>query len=272
MKPSNPSHLPIYYEVAPNRNDTFQLQVTNGWTQFISSLPLPVLWVTAHIDLSIPPTSPKTARELKQSILKKYPPSERNANRNYLKEYLRQQIQMSERIRCINNALHDCLTPETRADQYRLELHKIIVQLNRKILKYRSTGKTFSFRGSLGLNEDRRNCHYHFFLWEPDNLFFHDRAQMDKTAQILETLWLTKLNNRVSKHYDPIYVEPLFSKRSAIACADYMLRDNDFTESYELFDDWSLSHYTKNLNTTQVNHSTCQNERENNVIGTDRDH
>lgn len=243
-------HLPIHYEVPLDDNDAVQLQITNGWTQFISALPLPALWVTAHIDLSIRPTSPRTINQLKHFVLEKYSPSERNASRNYLTEYLRQQIQLSERIRCINNALHECLTPETRADQYRLELHKILVQLNRKILKYRRTGKTFSFRGSLGMNADRRNLHYHFFLWAPDQMFFHDQQQMDNAANTLETIWLTKVNNIATTRYKPIHIEPVFAKSDATACSEYMLRENDFTESYELFDDWSLSHHESNLNNT----------------------
>lgn len=272
MKPSNLLTSSINYEVTHSGNDTFQLAVTHGWSQFISTMPLPALWVTAHIDLSIPPTSQKTLRQLKEAILEKNPQSERQSNRAYLQEYIRQQIQMPERIRCIKDALHECLTPESRADQYRLELHKIIVQLNRKILKYRSTGNTFSFRGSLGLNADRRNCHYHFFLWAPDQLFSRDPGQMINAAKTLESLWLTKLNNRITTRYKPIHIEPISSRINADACTEYMLRENDCTESYELFDDWSQSHYTKHINTTQVNHSPCQNERENNISGPHRDH
>jgi hypothetical protein len=268
---SKTQHLPIHYQVPLDGNDPFQLQVTNGWTQFISCLPLPALWVTAHIDLAIPPTSPRTLKVLKQVILEKYSPSERSANRSHMTEYLRQQIQLSERVRRINDALQECLSPETRADQYRLELHKILVQLNRKILKYRSTGKTFSFRGSLGLNANRRNLHYHFFLWAPDHLFSHDQQQMDNTARTLETLWLTKVNNIATARYKPIHIEPLYSRGNAIGCSEYMLRDSDFTESYELFDDWSLSHHENNLNNTQVKHETCQNPPEIRISGQERE-
>jgi len=64
---------------------------------------------------------------------------------------------------------------------------------------------------------------------------------MDVTAAILKSLWLKKVDNRVSCRYRPIDVQIVREQDDAYNVAAYMMKQNPCTMCYELFDDWSTS-------------------------------
>jgi len=64
---------------------------------------------------------------------------------------------------------------------------------------------------------------------------------MQRTADLLEDLWLKKVNNKISARYKPIDIQLVYSPEDAFRLSSYMNKANHLTQSYELFDDWSTS-------------------------------
>lgn len=190
-----------------------------GWGDFIASVPMPALWVTAHVDLS-------TSRSGYAAL-----------------DHFRR-------------SLHQCRSRDSRANQYRIFLQKVITQLNRKILRSRSHERTFSFRGCLETNGGETsdtNLHFHFFLWDPAGFFARDHSMMDDTTAALESLWLNKVNRLATSRYKPIDIKPVLQRDDATNCARYLLKNNCFTASYELFDDWIGSRLTEHRASSRSN-------------------
>jgi len=142
--------------------------------------------------------------------------------------------------------LKSCQSKDAKANAYRTHLQKVLTKLNRKILKSRDSTRTFRFLGSLERNSldlDGTTLHYHFFLWEPNGLFNDDSLALEKTAEILKFLWLTKVNNKETDRYKPIDIQVVLDCENAIRVAGYTNKSNPLITSYELFDDWSTSSF-----------------------------
>ncbi len=184
-----------------------RLLTRTGWDAFIANVPLPALWVTAHVDLSPSRPSNEALEQLKMDLA-------------------------------------GSRSKDSIADSYRSFLQKLITKLNRKILKSRVSTRTFRFLGSserspCGLNS--KELHYHFFLWDPANLFVHDPMALDRTAKTLKSLWLEKINSKETARYKPIDIQIIRDREDAVRVAAYTNKSNPFVTSYELFDDWSTS-------------------------------
>jgi hypothetical protein len=255
IETGDPTYLPVI-EAIRLRTEELPLFARAGcWADYISNVPLPALWVTAHVDLSLAYLKTNETKRIKASVLEQFPKDNlTRQNRDAALELVTRQIQRMRRVRAMRDALSVCKCEETKAAQYRIELQKIITQVNRKVLKSRSADRTFSFRGCLGVNSDRRNLHYHFLLWEPTGLFSREPHTMVTTQNALTTLWLDKVNNTSSNRYKPIHVEPVFNQIGAQNLASYMVRDDSFITSYEIFDDWSQSQLLENINRTVGKH------------------
>ena len=216
------------YEYKPNisllEQHESRTQLRLAWNHFIGSVPLPALWITAHLDFV----------NYRSSCLSVY-----NLRRNLARS----------------------MSSDTKAHEYRVFLQKFITPINRKILKSRSVNHTFHFRGCLERNADDPNgsqLHFHFFLWEPRGLFQRDPSQMQLTADLFDSLWHQKVNDLHSDRYTPIDIQPVFTRQDAINVSGYMLKSDKLNQSYELFDDWSSSTQMECLNKTSVVHQPTE--------------
>lgn len=204
----------------------WRTKIRSAWKEFIASVPLPALWITAHIDFATSHCSSAAVHSLKKNLIL-------------------------------------CRSTDAIANQYRVFLQKFITPLNRKILKSRSADKTFSFRGCLERNTDNANgaeLHFHFFLWESSGLFLRDDSRMDETADIFDSLWHSKVNDLHSHRYKPTEITPVCTYADAINVSGYTLKSDTLNDSYELFDDWSSSAKVKCLNRTSVVHRPTLND------------
>jgi hypothetical protein len=184
-----------------------RLLTRTGWDAFIANVPLPALWVTAHVDFSLSRTSNDALEQLKMD-------------------------------------LKTCQSKDAIANAYRTFLQKILTRLNRKILKSRNPTTTFRFLGSLERNSldlGGRDLHYHFFLWDPTDRSIEDSLGLKRTAETLRSLWLTKVNNKVTERYKPIEIQVVLNRKNAVRVAEYTNKTNPLVTSYELFDDWATS-------------------------------
>jgi hypothetical protein len=212
-----------------------------NWGQFLSSIPTPALWVTAHVDLSLSWLKRTELKTVKASLLETFPEGISKAkDRKAALEILKKQTKLTHRVKAMKDVLNTCRSEETKAAQYRIELQKLMTQLNRTVLKSRSAEAAFAFRGCLGVNSDR-HLHYHYFLWEPSGLFAREPVVMVATQNALRNLWLDKMNNTRSQNFHPIYIEPILQPIGIETASRYMIRSDLFTASYEIFDDWSQS-------------------------------
>jgi len=178
-----------------------------AWNGLLASVPVPALWITAHVDLSATRPSNAALDDLQAGLM-------------------------------------NCNSSDSIADLYRIFLQKFLTPLNRKILKSRSQQNTFRFLGSLERNTNDptgKQLHYHFFLWDPSRLFLTDHTAMQRTADLLKDLWLKKVNDKISARYKPIDIQFVYSPEDTFRLCSYMNKANHLTQSYELFDDWSTS-------------------------------
>ena len=180
-----------------------------GWDAFIANVPLPALWVTSHVNLSLSRASNDALEQLKMD-------------------------------------LKTSRSKDSIANTYRIFLQKLLTKLNRKILKSRNPTTTFRFLGSLERNAcdtKGKDLHYHFFLWEPKGLFVQDPLTLVTTAETLQSLWLQKVNAKETDRYKPIDIQVVLDRDNAIRVAGYTNKSNPLITSYELFDDWSQSSF-----------------------------
>jgi hypothetical protein len=204
----SPNTPPSVHEAIPLRdNEKRTLRARAGWNTFLGSVPLPSLWVTAHVDLSRSRTTYGALEAL--------------------------QID-----------LRQCQSTDSSANSYRVFLQKFLTKLNWRLLQSKSHTRCFSFRGSLERNVNDQHgteLHYHFFLSAPNELFVDDPTLLDATARELRTLWLQKVNSTVSERHNPIHIQVIRAREDASRVAGYMNKDNPLVKSYELVDDWSTS-------------------------------
>ena len=206
----NPVDIPLLEQ------HQWRSRIRSAWIDFIAMVPLPALWITAHLDFT---------------------------------------TRSAATVDCLKNNLTLCRSRDAIATQYRVFLQKFITPLNRIILKSRSPYKTFSFRGCLEPNTSDfkgTQLHFHFFLWEPSGLFLRNQSQMLMTADSFDWRWHQKVNDIHSDRYKPIVIKPVFTHADAIAVSRYTLKRDTFDQSYELFDDWSSSRHMENINRTTV--------------------
>ena len=207
--PTSSSQVPHTIEESiPLRPDVkTRLRTRTIWDTFIGSVPIPALWVSAHIDLS-------TSRPSNDAL---------------------EQLKMD---------LKTCQSKDAFANTYRTFLQKLVTKLNRKILRSRDSTKTFRFLGSLERNSFDLNgtsLHYHFFLWDPTKRPIEDSLALQKTAETLKALWLIKVNNKETERYKPIDIQFVLDRENAVRVAGYTNKANPLVTSYELFDDWATS-------------------------------
>jgi len=188
-------------------NEKAKLLTRTGWDSLVANVPLPALWVTAHVDLSLSRPDNAALEQLKMD-------------------------------------LKTCQSTDSIANAYRTFLQKIITKLNRKALKSREATRTFRFLGSLernSLDADGRHLHYHFFLWDPNNSSAQPSPASADIAETLKSLWLQRANDKQSGRYRPIDIEVVHDRENAVRVSGYTNKANPFVTSYELFDDWSTS-------------------------------
>jgi len=206
--PSSPPVLPAIEEAITLRaNERTRVLARTSWDTFLALVPLPALWVTAHVDLSLSRPSNDALEQLKMD-------------------------------------LKTCQSKDAMANAYRTFLQKILTRLNRKILKSRSPTTTFRFLGSLERNSldlGGRDLHYHFFLWDPTDRSIEDALVLKRTAETLKSLWLIKVNNKETERYKPIDIQIVVDRENAVRVAGYSNKANPLVSSYELFDDWATS-------------------------------
>jgi hypothetical protein len=186
-----------------------RLQLRSAWQEFLHDVPLPALWVSAHIG----PIRGSTG---------------------ILNPALR------ELITYVGSAAPS----DAKAAQYRTFLQKTLTPLNRKILKSRDASRAFGFRGVLERNTDDANgsrLHYHFLLWEPNGLFAADPSALTKTADCLRDLWWSKVPVPRSRGFEPIDIQIVTDREVLSRIVRYEMKHNPLTDAYELFDDWSTS-------------------------------
>jgi hypothetical protein len=203
----------------------YQPKLREGWEQFNASVPLPALFVSAHIDM----------------WLTQKPDKDQLGENRYSNQPKQKPIDAISQLRRPNVI---CRSLDDRVNEHRIFLQKLITRLNRTILKSRSADKTFSFRGTVERNindTDGSKLHFHFFLWGPDDFFLCDPAAITTTSAALSALWITKVNNLGTSNYKPIDIQTVTNRDDATRIARYMHKDNPMTMSYELFDDWSTS-------------------------------
>jgi hypothetical protein len=189
---------------------TDRVKLKSAWEDFLSAVPLPCLWVTAHVF------------PLHQSML--------DASRPALRELMD----------CINSSG----SADAKADAYRRFLQKTLTPLNRKILKSRDASSAFAFRGALERNTDDLDgsrLHYHFFLWEPGGLFTADPTALSRTRNCLNDLWLDRVPVRPSKRFSPIDIQIVSDHAALSRIPAYEVKKNSFRDAYELFDNWRTS-------------------------------
>ena len=168
---------------------------------------MPVLWVTAHVDLSS------------------------SRPRYVALDQLDFDLKVSH-------------SPDSIAAAYRVFLQKVVTRLNRKILKSRDSANTFRFLGSLergAADYDGRDLHFHFFLWEPTGLFLLNNLALPATAWTLQSLWHQMVNNKETARCKPVDIQIVLTPEDAQRVAQYTNKTSHHVESYELFDDWSTS-------------------------------
>jgi hypothetical protein len=212
MNLETPSQPELDESIVLRPEEQIRRLTTFGWNKFLASVPVPSLWVTAHVDLS--------------------PSRHHNAALDHLRTDL------------LGSHSEDVI-----ANLYRVFLQKVLTPLNRKILKSRTSSNTFRFLGSLernGSDLTHKALHYHFFLWDAHGLFLSDPDSMQHTARTFESIWLRKVNSKVSVRYKPIDIQFVRTREDAIRVASYMNKANPFVKSYELFDDWSTSRLKDN--------------------------
>jgi hypothetical protein len=188
-------------------NEWINQQARKQLKDFRSSPPVPCLWITAHIADPIPRS--KGAALEKLSI-----------------------------------DLGHLGTADLISNAYREFLQKQLIRLNNKLLRYKSTGLCFHFRGTLERNSSDpvgRNLHYHFALWAPKHLFKSDPCLMQSTKDTLIVNWHRHVNDQATERYKPIHIDIINTKEDAARIASYEAKSNPMTQAYELFDDWSLA-------------------------------
>jgi hypothetical protein len=183
----------------------------SAWEGFLSNVPVPCLWVTAHL----------------------FPLNNQMVNASAYPA-------LTELLGCTRRSA----SADTNADAYRRFLQKTLTPLNRKILKSRDASSAFAFRGVLERNGDDRDgsrLHYHFFLWHPGGLFATDPTALIRTRDCLNELWLSRVPVRRSERFKPFEALIVSNQGDLSAIADYELKRNTFRDAYELFDDWRTS-------------------------------
>jgi len=183
------------------------IELINAWSEFLSNVPVPALWVTAHVQGSTPKKRFQPLHELRINIAKSH-------------------------------------ARDTKALHYRTFLQKFLTRVNKKALKSKTWSKAFAFRGVVEPNcsdTTGSQLHFHFLLWEPGGRFACEPELMNETARCLTELWVALVNAADTKHSKPIDIEIVTNKDQAKRIADYEHKRKCLSESCELFDDWSMS-------------------------------
>ena len=186
-------------------NERATQQIRTAWDTFVASVPLPALWVTAHVDLSR--TDYGALTELKRQLA-------------------------------------SCSSVDAEANQYRIFLQKFLIKLNWKMLHSKTHEKCFSFRGSLECNAGDSSgnaLHYHFYLWDPNGSFARDPSFLNTTRQTLLNLWCKHVNARDTERYKPIDIQIVPDRVNAKHIAQYTNKAVFAPNSFKLFDDWTTS-------------------------------
>jgi hypothetical protein len=207
QSPARIIHQSVEESIPLRPDEKINQQTRTGWKQFRSHVPLPCLWVSAHVD--------QTISRSKNAALEK-----------------------------LSKDLWHYGTADNIADAYREFLQKLLIRLNQKLLRFKSTGFCFRFRGTLerDLNDQvGRNLHYHFALWAPNNLFSTDPSLLQATADQCVSLWHQKVNDQETDHYKPIHIDIINTKQDSNHIASYEAKANSVTQAYEIFEDWSLA-------------------------------
>jgi hypothetical protein len=208
--PARPIQLQFEESIPLRPEETIKLQTRKGWEVFLAQVPLPCLWVSAHVDPAISRTQYGALEKLKQD-------------------------------------LWQCKTTDTIANAYREFLQKLLIKLNWIVLRSKTADNCFHFRGTV--ERDRadvvgRDLHYHFAIWAPNNLFITDPRSFDLASSTLQTLWHRLVNDQETINYKPIHIDVIRTKKDAEHIAGYENKANSLRTSYELFDDWSTSQMT----------------------------
>ncbi len=206
--PSPSSQYTLEESIPLTPGEKSRLLSRKSWDTFLGSVPVPALWVSAHVDVS-------------------------QARPAYAA--LNQLIEIDLKVSRSRDSI---------ATAYRVFLQKLITQLNRKILRSRTSTNTFRFLGSLecsSVDVVGHPPHFHFFLWEPAGLFIQDPLALPTTASTLKSLWHQKVNNKESARCKPIDIQTIWTPEDAQRVAMYTNKSNRHFTSYELFDDWSSS-------------------------------
>jgi len=241
---SNSVNTAITQEIRLLPQEQFRYDLKKSWKCFLANISLPALWVTAHTHIWIPPKENESKLEYKPRQFRK----SRNSCSRFCtcgcRECHPEWHPRFAPIDELRQPVVTCRSVDDRANQHRVFLQKLVMRLNRKILKSRTADKTFSFRGTVERSiddTDGTQLHFHFFLWEPNAFFARDPSMMAATSAVLKSLWLSRVNNLETKDYKPIQIDTVTKLSHARRLSAYMLKANPLTKSYELFDDWSTS-------------------------------
>ena len=121
------------------------IELRNAWSEFLSNVPLPALWVSAQVHGSTPKRRFQPLHELRMNVARSH-------------------------------------ARDTKALHYRTFLQKFLTRVNKKALRSKKWSKTFSFRGVVEPNcsdATGSQLHYHFLLWEPNGRF-RIRCRVDR--------------------------------------------------------------------------------------------